>query len=105
MDIIRSGKVHWEFKVMSFGLTNAPATFQAAMNTIFVSLLRKCVLIFMDDILLYTATLEEHKELLKLVFQLLSDNMLFVRKSKCLFAQTKLDYLGHIISAQGVANR
>ena len=94
---------HWEFKVMPFGLTNAPATFQAAMNAIFAPLLRKGVLIFMDDILIYTATLEEHRQLLSKVFTLLAENKLFVKRSKCSFAKLKLEYLGHVISAQGVA--
>ena len=94
---------HWEFKVMPFGLTNAPATFQAAMNAIFASLLRKGVLIFMDDILLYTSTLEEHQQLLKQVFSILAANKLYIKKSKCSFAQTSLEYLGHVISAAGVA--
>ena len=62
---------HWEFNVMPFGFTNAPATFQAAMNSIFASLLRKCVLIFMDDILVYSPTLEQHAEDLKVVFEIL----------------------------------
>lgn len=94
---------HWEFKVTPFGLTNAPATFQAAMNSIFAQLLRKGVLIFKDDILLYTETLEQHKELLAQIFQILATNQLYVKKSKCSFAQTKLEYLGHVISAKGVS--
>jgi hypothetical protein len=94
---------HWEFKVMPFGLTNAPATFQSAMNVIFANLLRKGVLIFMDDILVYTKTLPQHKELLQQVFQLLADHQFFIKRSKCSFAQLKLEYLGHVISAEGVA--
>jgi hypothetical protein len=94
---------HWEFKVMPFGLTNAPATFQAAMNSVFADLLRKGVLIFMDDILIYTSTLEQHKELLNKVFTILQDNKFYVKQSKCSFAQKKLQYLGHVISAEGVA--
>ena len=65
---------HWEFKVMPFGLTNAPMTFQAAMNMLFAPLLRKGVLIFMDDILLYSETLKTHEKLLEHVFQILDDN-------------------------------
>jgi hypothetical protein len=78
---------HWEFKVMPFGLTNAPATFQAAMNAIFEKLLRKGVLIFMDDILIYIETLEQHKQILQEIFQILLDNKLFLKQSKCFFAQ------------------
>jgi hypothetical protein len=94
---------HWEFKVMPFGLTNAPATFQASMNSIFEPLLRKCVLIFMDDILVYSPTLEAHCDHLHEVFSLLQSNNLFLKRSKCSLAQSSIEYLGHVISAQGVA--
>ena len=92
----------YEFKVMPFGLTNAPATFQAAMNILFALLLRKCVLVFMDDILIYSATLEEHLQHLEQVFTILHENQLYVKLSKCSFAQQGLEYLGHVISAAGV---
>ena len=92
----------YEFKVMPFGLTNAPATFQAAMNILFALLLRKCVLVFMDDILIYSATLEEHLQHLEQVFTILQENQLYVKLSKCSFAQQELEYLGHVISAAGV---
>ena len=85
---------HWEFKVMPFGLTNAPATFQSAMNVIFAPLLRKGVLIFMDDILLYSVDLDAHKQLLRQVFQVLQQHQFYVKQSKCSFAQKKLEYLG-----------
>ena len=77
----------YEFKVMPFGPINAPATFQAAMNTIFALLLRKCVLVFMDDILIYNATLEEHLQHSEQVFTILKDNQLCVKLSKCSFSQ------------------
>ena len=93
---------HWKFRVMSFGLTNAPATFQALMNTIFQPLLRKCVLVFVDDILIYSPTLEAHVEHLQQVFNILNDHQLLLKRSKCFFAQQTLEYLGHIISGQGV---
>ncbi|WVZ71633.1 hypothetical protein U9M48_020200 [Paspalum notatum var. saurae] len=94
---------HWEFRVMPFGLTNAPATFQAAMNTIFQPLLRKSVLVFVDDILVYSKTLEEHVQHLQEVFQILSQHQLFLKRSKCSFATQSLEYLGHIISGAGVS--
>src|SRR5687767_7020421 len=74
---------HWEFKVMPFGLTNTHATFQSAMNTIFAPLFCKCVLMFVDDILIYSKSLQEHKAHLKEVFQLLQQHQLYLKKSKC----------------------
>lgn len=88
---------------MAFGLTNAPASFQGVMNQIFAHLLRKGVIIFMDDILIYSATLEEHVSLLKEVFQVIREHQFFLKKSKCFFAQKEVEYLGHCISRAGVA--
>jgi hypothetical protein len=93
----------YEFTVMPFGLTNAPATFQAAMNTIFASLLRKCVLVFMDDILVYSRTLEEHILHLQQLFDILHCNKFLLKRFKCVFAEQSLEYLGHIMSKDGVA--
>lgn len=93
----------YEFKVMPFGLTNARATFQSVMNDIFAPLLRKGVLVFMDDILVYTKTLEEHTKLLQQVLQILQSNQFFLKLSKCEFAKPSLEYLGHQISKDGVA--
>ena len=86
----------YEFTVMPFGLTNTPAKFQVVMNTIFDSLLRKCVLVFMDDILVYSRTLEEHIDHLQQVLQILHDNSFLLKRSKCMFAEQSLEYLGTI---------
>lgn len=94
---------HWEFKVMPFGLTNAPATFQQIMNTIFSPLLRKLVLVFVDDILVYSPTLEDHIQHLQQVFHILGEHQFLLKQSKCSFAKQSLEYLGHIISAGGVS--
>ena len=93
----------YEFVVIPFGLTNAPATFQGLMNEVFAPLLRKGVLVFMDDILIYSETLEQHAQLLTSVLQILADNNLFAKPSKCSFAQESIEYLGHVISSNGVA--
>ena len=76
----------FEFLVMPFGLTNAPATFQSFMNIMFAGLLRKGVLVFMDDILVFPPTLEQHVALLQQVFKILEDNKFLIKKSKCSFA-------------------
>lgn len=94
---------HFEYKVMSFGLSGAPATFQRAMNTTLEPLLRKCALVFFDDILVYSPTLSQHLLDLESVLALLRKDQWQVKLSKCSFAQQQLSYLGHVISSRGVA--
>ncbi|XP_055960653.1 transposon Tf2-1 polyprotein [Mercurialis annua] len=93
---------HFEFLVMPFGLTNAPSTFQSLMNDVFQKYLRKFVLVFFDDILVYSQTWEDHLHHLRIVFSLLQQHQLFLKESKCSLAQTQISYLGHIISEKGV---
>jgi hypothetical protein len=94
---------HYEFRVMSFGLTGAPATFQNTMNTMLAPVLRKGVLVFIDDILIYSKDLPEHARLLCQVLELLHAHELKVKRNKCTFARQQLVYLGHVISVEGVS--
>ena len=81
---------HYEFLVMPFGLTNAPTTFQSCMNHIFKKQLRKNVLVFFDDILIYGRTWEEHLQHLDEVFSLMEKHFLFAKESKCKFGLTEI---------------
>jgi hypothetical protein len=94
---------HYEYKVMPYGLTGALATFHSIMNHIQKPLLRKCVVVFMDDILIYSKTYEEHIEHVRQVFQLLQEHQFKVRLSKCSLAKQQLHYLGHVLSPNGVS--
>ena len=94
---------HFQFRVMPFGLTNAPATFQYTVNRILQPFLRKFVLVFLDDILIYSPTLAAHIQHLRDVLLQLQQHQFYLKKSKCSFALSHIDYLGHAISFDGVA--
>ncbi|GAA0147438.1 hypothetical protein LIER_07137 [Lithospermum erythrorhizon] len=88
----------FEFLVMLFGLTNAPATFYTLMNKIFHPFLDEFVVVYLDDIVVYSKTLEEDVEYLQQVFQVLRENELYVKIEKCLFAQLDVMFLGHKVA-------
>ena len=93
---------HYEFLVMPFGLTNAPATFMATMNSIFHHALDQFVVVFLDDILVYSKTLDDHAKHLSQTLKILKDNQFYAKLSKCDFCKEKVEFLGHIITPDQV---
>ena len=85
----------FEFMVMPFGLCNAPATFCTLMNDVLRPFLDKFVVVYLDDIVVYSETMEEHKRHLAEVFKALRENQLYLKRSKCVFGQTEIPFLGH----------
>jgi hypothetical protein len=92
-----------EFLVMAFGLCNAPATFQALMNDVLHPFLRHFILVFFDDILIYSKTWADLLHHLRTVLDELRHHQLFVKRNKCSFGASSVAYLGHVISTAGVA--
>jgi hypothetical protein len=92
----------FEFLIMPFRLTNTPTTFQALMNDILHPCLHRFVLVFFDDILIYSRTWSEHLRHIHLIFTKLQEHCLFIKKSKCSFGERVVAHLGHVISADGV---
>jgi hypothetical protein len=92
----------YEFVVVPFGLTNAPPPFMSLMNEVFRDFLDKFVIVFLDDILIYSKTEDEHKKHLKMVQQVLRENQLYAKLSKCIFYQKQIHYLDHIVSEDGI---
>ena len=94
---------HFEFTVMPFRLTNAPATFIDLMHRVFQPYLDQFVVVFMDDILIYSQSEWEHEYHLRIVLQLLRDRQLYAKFSKCEFWLTEVRFLGHVVSASGLS--
>ena len=94
---------HFEFTVMPFGLTNAPAPFMDLINRVFQPYLDQFVVVFVDDILIYSQYEEEHEDNLRIVLQVLRDHQLYVKFSKCEFWLTEVKFLGHVVSVSGVS--
>ena len=94
---------HFEYLVMPFGLTNAPATFMHLMQRIFQGYLDDFVIVFLDDILIFSRTMEEHEVHVRKVLDVLRQNKLYAKASKCEFAKAKISFLGHMISRDGIS--
>ena len=93
---------HFEFTVMLFGLTNAPAAFMDLMHKVFQPYLDQFVVVFVDDILIYSQSEREHEYHLRIVLQLLRDHQLYAKFSKCEFWLTEVRFLGQVVSASGM---
>jgi hypothetical protein len=88
---------------MSFGLTNAPTYFMTMMNKVFMEYLDKFIVVFIDNILIYSKDDKEHEKHLRLIMEKLREHKLYAKFSKCEFWLNKVGFLGHIVSAEGVA--
>ena len=93
---------HWEFNVMPFGLTNAPATFQRLMDFVLTGLHWSHCLVYLDDVIIFGKTFDEHQERLRIVLNRLCEAGLTLKPSKCQWARTEVKYLGHLISREGI---
>ena len=93
---------HYEYTVVPYGLTNAPGVFMNLMNKLFMKYLDKFVVVFIDDILIFSKSKEEHAEHLRIVLQILRENQLYAKFNKCEFWLDQVAFLGHIVSGRGV---
>ena len=100
---LRTRYGHYEFVVVPFGLKNTLATFMCLMNSVFSRYLDKFVLVFLNDILIYSKNEKEHEEHLRLTLQLLREHHLYAKLSKCDFYKDRIQYLGHIILEEGIS--
>jgi hypothetical protein len=98
----RTHEGHYEFLVMPFGLCNAPSTFQSLMNHVFRPFLCHFVLVFFDDILIYSKTWKDHLTHVDQVLSLLAQHQLFLKQSKCAFGASEVEYSGHLVGKDGV---
>jgi hypothetical protein len=101
--VFRTHQGLFEFLVMSFGLTNSSATFQALMNDVLQPFLQRFVLVFFNDILIYSSSWSEHLRHIRIIFDKLQEHQLVLKRSKCFFGERSGGYLGHTISVDGVA--
>ena len=93
---------HFEFNVLPFGLTNAPATFQALMNSIFADFVDVFVIVYLDDVLIFSRTLEEHRVHVRKVLERLRQHKLYASRDKCEFGRQSIHFLGHVVSKDGI---
>jgi hypothetical protein len=94
---------HYEFLVLPFGLTNAPATFMHLMQSLFGAQLDHFVIVFLDDILIFSKSLAEHKQHVRKVLAILRENKLYAKESKCEFFKQSISFLGHVVSQHGIS--
>ena len=94
---------HYEFLVMPFGLTNAPVAFMDLMNRVFKPYLNHFVVVFIDDILVYSKSSEEHERHLSIILQTLRDKQLYAKLKKCKFWLDKVSFLGHVVTKDGIS--
>ena len=93
----------YQYKVLCFGVSNAPSTFQSVMNEALAPVLGKTAMVYMDDILVYSKNREDHPRHLAEVLELLKKHQLYAKMSKCSFAQVQTNFLGHVVSAEGIS--